>query len=31
VINANIQYYANKGAYENLQYTGFMLGAMYRF
>jgi len=31
VLEANIQYYANKGAYENLQYTGFKLGAMYRF
>ncbi len=30
-INANVQYYANKGSFENLQYVGFMLGAMYRF
>jgi opacity protein-like surface antigen len=30
-LNANIQYNANKGAYEDLQYVGIMLGAMYRF
>ena len=31
VINANVQYYANKGPFDDLQYAGFMLGAMYRF
>jgi opacity protein-like surface antigen len=31
VVNANVQYYANKGDFDNLQYVGFMLGAMYRF
>jgi hypothetical protein len=30
-LNANVQYYANMGAYDHLDYVGFMLGAMYRF
>ncbi len=30
-INANVQYYGNQGAFDDLDYVGFMLGAMYRF
>jgi hypothetical protein len=31
VINANIQYNANTGTFDDLAYVGFMLGGMYRF
>ena len=30
-VNANVQYHANEGSYDDLNYVGIMLGAIYRF